>query len=305
MVPAGHPARHVAGPTDLKVLVHGHFHYPELVDELLARLGTNRQQVDLRLSTTSEHKEIDLRRRLERAGVSRWQVDLVENRGRDLAPLFTGLGHEVLDDYDVVLHVHGKRSPHVAGDVADRWRNFLWENLIGGRAPMMDTICEAFATDDQLGLVAPEDPHLNDWDLNREDGERLAKRLGMTQALTTHLDFPMGGMFWARTSALRHLLDARLQWDEYPPEPLPIDGTMLHALERIIRSRSRRPASGSPSRPSPASAAEPSGPLTGRARRPGEIRTRNFGRITENRLVTPAVTSTVSTPWAHVAAPPP
>ncbi|GEK21639.1 rhamnan synthesis F family protein [Cellulomonas xylanilytica] len=227
--PATSPA-----PTDLKVLVHGHFHYPELVDELLARLGTNRQQVDLRLSTTSEHKEIDLRRRLERAGVSRWQVDLVENRGRDLAPLFTGLGHEVLDDYDVVLHVHGKRSPHVAGDVADRWRNFLWENLIGGRAPMMDTICEAFATDDQLGLVAPEDPHLNDWDLNREDGERLAKRLGMTQALTTHLDFPMGGMFWARTSALRHLLDARLQWDEYPPEPLPIDGTMLHALERII-----------------------------------------------------------------------
>ncbi|WP_456789412.1 rhamnan synthesis F family protein [Cellulomonas sp. P5_C5] len=227
--PAASPAA-----TDLRVLVHGHFHYPELVDELLARLGSNSQEVDLRLSTTSEHKEIDLRRRLERAGAQRWQVDLVENRGRDLAPLFTGLGHEVLDDYDVVLHVHGKRSPHVAGDVADRWRNFLWENLIGGRAPMMDTICQAFVADEQLGLVAPEDPHLNDWDLNREEGERLAKRLGMTQALTTHLDFPMGGMFWARTSALRHLLDARLQWEEYPPEPLPIDGTMLHALERII-----------------------------------------------------------------------
>ncbi|GIG39625.1 rhamnan synthesis F family protein [Cellulomonas phragmiteti] len=221
-------------PTDLRVLVHGHFHYPELVDELIERMGTNAQAVDLRLSTTSEHKEMDLRSRLERAGIERWQVDLVENRGRDLAPLFTGLGHEVLDDYDVVLHVHGKRSPHVAGDVADRWRTFLWENLVGGRASMMDTVCAAFAADDTLGLVAPEDPHLNDWDLNRDEGERLAKRIGLTTPLTTHLDFPMGGMFWARTDALRPLLDARLTWDEYPAEPLPIDGTMLHALERII-----------------------------------------------------------------------
>ncbi|UZN01918.1 rhamnan synthesis F family protein [Cellulomonas sp. S1-8] len=220
--------------TDLRVLVHGHFHYPELVDELLERMGGNAQQVDLRLSTTSEHKEIDLRRRLERAGAERWQVDVVENRGRDLAPLFTGLGHDVLDGYDLVLHVHGKRSPHVAGDVADRWRTFLWENLVGGSARMMDTVCAAFAADERLGLVAPEDPHLNDWDLNRDEGERLAKRLGLTTPLTTHLDFPMGGMFWARTDALRPLLDAQLQWEEYPAEPLPIDGTMLHALERII-----------------------------------------------------------------------
>lgn len=227
--PAGAP-----GPTALRVLVHGHFHYTELVDELLERLSGNGQEADLRLSTTSEHKVIDLHRRLERAGAKRWQVDLVENRGRDLAPLFTGLGSDVLDDYDVVLHVHGKRSPHVAGDVADRWRTFLWENLVGGRAPMMDTICHAFASDDRLGLVAPEDPHLNDWDLNRAEGERLAERLGLTLPLTTHLDFPMGGMFWARTRALRPILDARLGWEEYPPEPLAIDGTMLHALERII-----------------------------------------------------------------------
>ncbi|WP_315096633.1 rhamnan synthesis F family protein [uncultured Cellulomonas sp.] len=222
------------GPTDLRVLVHGHFHYPELVDEFLERLGKNSQQVDLRLSTTSAHKEANLRHRLERAGIERWHVDVVENRGRDLAPFFTGLGHEVLDEYDVVLHVHGKRSPHVAGEVADRWRTFLWENLVGGRAPMMDTICQAFAADEGLGLVAPEDPHLNDWDLNRAEGERLATRFGLTRPLPTHMDFPMGGMFWARTSALRPVLDARLQWDEYPAEPVPIDGTMLHALERII-----------------------------------------------------------------------
>jgi lipopolysaccharide biosynthesis protein len=25
-----------------------------------------------------------------------------------------------------------------------------------------------------------------------------------------------------------------LQWDDYPPEPLPYDGSLLHALERLL-----------------------------------------------------------------------
>jgi len=30
------------------------------------------------------------------------------------------------------------------------------------------------------------------------------------------------------------LFDLQLDWDEYPDEPLPIDGSMLHAIERLL-----------------------------------------------------------------------
>jgi lipopolysaccharide biosynthesis protein len=48
--------------------------------------------------------------------------------------------------------------------------------------------------------------------------------------------FPVGTMFWARSAALESLFSLGLDWDDYPPEPLPIDGSMLHALERLLPS---------------------------------------------------------------------
>ena len=41
-------------------------------------------------------------------------------------------------------------------------------------------------------------------------------------------------MFWARPAVLKPMIDLGLTWDDYPPEPLPIDGTMLHTLERLL-----------------------------------------------------------------------
>jgi len=48
------------------------------------------------------------------------------------------------------------------------------------------------------------------------------------------MNFPVGTMFWARTAALKPLADLNLQWEDYTEEPIPIDGSMLHAIERIF-----------------------------------------------------------------------
>jgi len=219
--------------TPLRVLVHGHFHYPELVDELVERLAVNEVPVTVHLTTTSDEKAAEITRTLEQSALTGWQVQVVPNRGRDLAPLLAGIGMRAVNDFDLLLHVHGKRSPHVDSSISERWRDFLWENLVGGRSAMLDRIHAGFATQPTLGLAFPEDPHLNDWDLNRADGERLAVRLGITAPLPNHFDFPVGDMYWARTDAIRPLFEAGFQWHEFPEEPLPIDGTMLHALERL------------------------------------------------------------------------
>jgi lipopolysaccharide biosynthesis protein len=48
------------------------------------------------------------------------------------------------------------------------------------------------------------------------------------------MNFPVGTMFWARTAALKPLIDLNLKWEDYPEEPVAIDGTILHAMERIF-----------------------------------------------------------------------
>ena len=232
--PVLRPDDEAASATGLSVLLHGHFHYPDLLPDLLTALEANAHPVALHLTATSEAGADALRATLAEHDRSDGVVEVVPNLGRDLGPLLTGLGSAALAPHDLVLHVHGKKSVHAGEDVAERWRTFLWENLVGGRHAMLDRITRAFAADQTLGLVFPDDPHLNDWDLNRAEGERLAERLGIPGPLPQHFDFPMGGMFWARTAALEPLLRAGFAWEDYPEEPLPIDGTVLHALERML-----------------------------------------------------------------------
>jgi hypothetical protein len=223
------------GAQGSRVLVHGHFHYDDLVTEFLDRLALNTSAVDLRLSATTPDGVERLTTAITERDVANARVDLAPNRGRNLGPLLTGMPRDELLSYDLLLHVHSKRSPRLDATHGDVWRSFLWDNLVGGQsATMLDVTIAAFAADPGLGLVSPDDPNLFDWGANRAIGEQLAARLGITAPLPTHFDFPVGGMFWARPAALAPLLDLALTWDDYPAEPLPSDGTILHVIERII-----------------------------------------------------------------------
>jgi len=239
--PAGPWARTVHAPlaapahAGLRVALHGHFHYPELAKNLLVRLGVNKTPVDLFLTTDTEAKAAVLAELTESyTGVKR--IVITPNRGRDIGPFLTLLPTILSEGYDVVGHVHSKRSLAVDAGMGDRWRNFLWENLVGNTAPMVDTAAAAFAGNASLGLLMAEDPHIVGWDQNRQVADELAVRMGLALPLPDYLDFPLGTMFWARAAALKPLVELGLTSDDYPEEPLPEDGTILHAIERLMPS---------------------------------------------------------------------
>ncbi len=218
--------------------LHLHLFYPELADPILARLAANAAAPDLFVSTTDDDKAEDIRRRL--AGYDRGAVTIRTgpNRGRDIGPMLT-LFADALRRYPVVGHLHGKRSLALTAvghslDLGVQWQEFLLQHLLGDRVPMADIILDRFADDAHLGLVFPEDPNLTGWSLDRDLAVLLARRMDPTMVVPPSIDFPIGTMFWARPEALAPLFDLRLGWDDYPEEPVPIDGTMLHALERLL-----------------------------------------------------------------------
>jgi glycosyltransferase involved in cell wall biosynthesis len=223
-----------SGRSTLKAALHAHFFYPELCDDFVTRVNSNRSRCDLLLTTDERAKAETLREATAAYDRGSVTIQIIPNRGRDIAPFLSAL-QEDLSSYDVVGHLHGKRSLLAADPlVGELWREFLWQNLLGGVHSMMDIVLDRFASDQKIGLVFADDPHLASWDSNLEIASDLARRMGITRSLPPFFDFPIGTMFWARRNAMRPLVDLRFTREDYPEEPVPNDGTMLHAIERLL-----------------------------------------------------------------------
>ncbi len=218
----------------MRVGLHGHFFYPDLLPELLERLAPNASRPDLFLTTDTPAKVEELRA-LTATWTAKVRIDVVPNSGRDIGPFLTAL-RDVLTsgEYDVLLHLHGKKTKGRRRAIGDPWRNFLWENLIGGEHPMLDAVLAHMAAHPTVGLVYPEDTHLLDWARNGRVVEELRRDMGLTEPMGTYVDFPVGNMFAIRPAALAPVLALDLQWSDYPVEPIPMDGTVLHGIERLL-----------------------------------------------------------------------
>ena len=220
-------------PNSGTVALHIHVFYPELLDPILERLGHNATQPDLFISFSNSEIEADISRVL-REHKQDASLHRVPNRGRDIGPLLSELGCQLDRNYTMHGHLHTKKSVLIDGGVAAHWREFLLTNLLGTEeAPMADAILSAMHNNPELGLVFPDDPGCIGWTANRSHADALATRLQLGP-LPEAINFPVGTMFWARQGALSSLYDLGLSWEDYPDEPLGYDGTMLHAIERLL-----------------------------------------------------------------------
>jgi glycosyltransferase involved in cell wall biosynthesis/peptidoglycan hydrolase CwlO-like protein len=224
-------------PDSHRVALHLHVYYPELLQEITSRLSRNLICPDLFVSITNEEACDLVVNQLENYKGNIVDIQLVPNRGRDIGPFFNAFAQKIRGNYDFIGHIHTKKSAVVKDDaIGESWFRFLLENLLGGESgTMMDSILGKMNDDKSIGMVFPDDPWVVTWGSNRVLGESLAVRIGI-QKLPEHLIFPVGTMFWARTSELAPLMNLKLDWDDYPHEPLPYDGTLLHAIERLFPS---------------------------------------------------------------------
>ena len=231
----------VHNPPGPPTALHLHIYYPDLTSEMLHSLTANHQTTpDLFVTVSSDDALREVAETAAKLCVSIKDIMVVPNRGRDVGPLLTLFGRRFIKDYEIVGHLHSKRSLQAKRmspgleSLGEAWRTFCFENLLGGKYAMMDFILGRFARNPKLGLVFPCDPRINGWTYNRRPAEALLERMGIAAKLPEDFFFPVGTMFWARTDAIAPLIELDLGWNDYPPEPLPLDGTILHAIERLF-----------------------------------------------------------------------
>ena len=161
------------------------------------------------------------------------EFDIHPNHGRDILP-FLHCAERLLEEGEaVVLKLHTKRSTHRQDGA--QWLSELLQRLASPNRAK--AILHAFAQDPALGCVAPEghvQPLSYFWGANQHNVQKLLVRCGLPAPDTDNDSFIAGSMFWIRLEAMRPLLDTHLSPSLFESEEGQVDGTLAHAVERVV-----------------------------------------------------------------------
>lgn len=217
--------------------IHVHLFHLDMIPEVKWWLSSIPVPFDLFISI-KDQKDIDnIERDIgEIPSLNRIIVESYPNRGRDIAPMVVGFGSR-LARYDFIGHFHSKKSHHTAAkrDWGTQLGHHLFHSL-----DHTTRILNLFADQDNLGLLFPiYHPSVRGqikWGANfNRAADELARLIG-GQRLdeTALLPFPAGSFFLARTDAIRPLLEEGFKLDDFEPETGQVDGTLAHAIERLL-----------------------------------------------------------------------
>lgn len=217
------------------VAVHLHLFHVDMVVDFRRWLEAIPVPFDLFVSVPHNSEVITAERAFAELGnVRRIVAAPFPNVGRDMAPMIAGFGRR-LAPYDLVLHMHSKKSTHTPGK--RDWSVQMAHHLLGTRghaAAMM----ELFEDRPDLGMVFPVyHPSVRKqikWGANFSTVRSLMARMGAPLKKTDLTPFPAGSFFAIRGEVLRPLLAGDFSFEDFGEEAGQIDGTLAHAIERLF-----------------------------------------------------------------------
>jgi lipopolysaccharide biosynthesis protein len=230
MVPLSGPF--ILPPRLPRILVVIHGYYTDLLPEIFRQIAALGIEMRLLVTTDTMAKVEEATGLIMAHGLTGSAV-LCQNRGRDVAP-FLVEGRMHLQDAEILLHLHTKKSPH--DSVYAGWGEFLRGNLIGSRDIVLSIL--RILNDAPIGIVYsdhfPPVLGLRNWGFDFDHARSLLARIGCKIDAATPLEFPTSTMFWARREALDPLFNLGLDYADFETEAGQIDGTLAHAIERSL-----------------------------------------------------------------------
>ena len=228
------PSYGIVHSVEAKLAVVVHLYYIDLWPSIEKKLRNINTAFDLYVSVSSSNKDF----KVENINKYHNRTNIVEvpNRGRDVLPFIMIMNRIRGLGYEHVLKIHTKKSRH-RKDGAD-W----FKDVIGNLLPNDNNDLYSTLNNEDCGIIGPRGHIVS---LSRHLGSNKVHLLNLIYKLTNKKDsqylkhaevYPFIGstMFWARVDYLTPLLDLYLMPSDFESEQGQIDGTMAHAIERIL-----------------------------------------------------------------------
>lgn len=234
-----------SNPSKSKVALVMHLYFMDMLEESLHMAQSMPAGSDIYITAHTEEKVHAIQDAVSKM-LPNYNVKIlkIQNRGRDVSALMVGAA-PYIKGYDYVCYFHDKKCTYVKpGTVGDGFKYGCYENALGSPA-YVENIINTFDRNPRLGLLAPPAPNLGNyypvvmntrgWASSYDCTKKLADELELNVPISPDKRpiTPIGSVFWFRMDAMRKLFDYPWTYEDFPAEPPLVDGTVMHAIERI------------------------------------------------------------------------
>ena len=224
------------------IAIQAHLFYIDLLPEIINKTNNIPFLYDLFITIVFplnyEYIEENLKKHSK---ANKYEILIVENKGRDVLPFLIQMKDKI-KEYKYICHIHTKKSLHNP-ELGNGWRNYLINNLLGSKSIITNIIYD-FEMYEKLGIIFPDFYYKN------INGENNLESSGMRYhrpnikymnyilanfgnfKIGKKLIFPNGNMFWAKIKSIHQLFEIASKI-KFPDEGNQINGTIMHAFERI------------------------------------------------------------------------
>lgn len=165
-----------------------------------------------------------------------------ENRGRDISAFLVAASN-VYADYSYVCFTHDKKEHAESPDEGiNLWKDSLWCNV----ASSIEYICnviDCFENHKDIGVLTVPEPIGYEWPIwgRKLWHGNMNNTMELCNSLNVEADFneekpplSIGTSFWFKPDALSKLIKHNWKYTDFCEEPMPVDNTISHAIERCI-----------------------------------------------------------------------
>lgn len=224
-----------------KIAVIMHMFYPDIFSYSCSYAESLPDDADLIVTTNNDEKCGIIKEMLAPILGDRLTVLNCGNRGRDVAALLVA-SHPYLMNYEYLCFVHDKKSSHLIPVTGASYQDVLWDNVLKSKY-FVEQVIDLFDREPRLGVLSPPSPYAgswfgimaNTWTSCFDVTMKLYDKLKLTVNITPDKRvIALGTVFWCRPKALQQLFAYPWKYSDFPPEPMGLDATLGHAVERII-----------------------------------------------------------------------
>ncbi len=219
-----------------------HIYFYDLIDYCAEYAKSMPDYADIYVTTDSEEKKEKILESFGKLNCGKLSVKVIPNRGRDVSA-FVIESKAYIMDYDLVCFMHDKKVGQLKpGSIGEGFSYKCFENMLASKH-FVKNVIKTFKDNERMGMLMPAPPNHGDyyitlgleWGMNYEITKKLADKLELKVDISEKKEpvSPLGTMFWVRPEAMKKLFSYGFSYEDMPEEPNNIDGTLLHAIERI------------------------------------------------------------------------